>query len=145
SSVESTLAWTSLRPYRLFQAPLTSVIDVDDETHSVGLHADPWCASVYIPPILRNTHAASSRGALDDRAEMTYLIGRFLKYIHAKQPIVDPDILYGQISVVEEEGLGWDERTCLLVTRIAQNDKHSTNTSEQLIACALGGICMPYD
>ncbi|KAJ4177277.1 Zcf27p [Fusarium falciforme] len=128
SSVESTLAWTSLRPYRLLQSPLTSVIDVDDEADSVGLYADPWCASVYIPPHLRNTHAASSRGALDDRAEMTALISRFLKYIHAKQPIVDPDVLYGQISVVEEEGLGWDERTCLL-----------------LIACALGGICMPYD
>ncbi|KAH6867415.1 hypothetical protein B0T10DRAFT_46162 [Thelonectria olida] len=128
SSVESTLAWPSLRPYHLLQAPLTSVIDMDDEINSAGLNADPRCASVSLPPHLRGAHTAPSHGALDDRSEMTQLVGQFLKYIHAKQPIVDPGLLFNQIAVVEEEGLGWDAPTCLL-----------------LIACALGGICTPYD
>ncbi|KAM5363034.1 hypothetical protein ACJZ2D_012219 [Fusarium nematophilum] len=123
SSVESTLAWPSLRPYHLLQSPLTSVIDMDDEADPVGLNADPRYASVRLP-----AQPPPPRGALDDRLEMTQLVDRFVKYIHAKQPLVDPGLLYSQIAVVEEEGLGWDAPTCLL-----------------LMACALGGICTPYE
>ncbi|KAH7166574.1 hypothetical protein EDB81DRAFT_782450 [Dactylonectria macrodidyma] len=128
SSVESTLVWPSLRPYHLLQAPLTSIVEMDDEADSVGLQADPHCSSLRLPPHLHGGHAAYSRGGLDDRAEMTRFVDAFIKYIHAKQPLIDPSLLYNQIAVVEEEGLGWDAATCLL-----------------LIACALGGICTPYD
>ncbi|KAH7189993.1 hypothetical protein BKA60DRAFT_233052 [Fusarium oxysporum] len=123
SSVESTLTWPSLRPYHLLKAPLTSVIDINDDFEAVRLNADPHYASVRLP-----VHLPPPSGALDDRAEMTQLIERFVKYIHAKQPLVDLRVLYSQISVVEEEGLGWDAPTCLL-----------------LMACALGSICTPYD
>jgi hypothetical protein len=111
SSVESTLTWPSLRPYHLLEAPLTSVIDTNDDSESVRLNADPYYASVRLP-----VHLPPPRGALDDRTEMTQLLERFIKYIHAKQPLVDPGLLYNQISVAEEEGLGWDAPTCLLVT-----------------------------
>lgn len=110
SSVESTLTWPSLRPYHLLKAPLTSVIDMNDDFEAVRLNADPHYASVRLP-----VHLPPPNGALDDRAEMTQLIERFVKYIHAKQPLVDLGVLYSQISVVEEEGLGWDAPTCLLV------------------------------
>ncbi|KAH7018890.1 hypothetical protein EDB80DRAFT_699471 [Ilyonectria destructans] len=128
SSVESTLAWPSLRPYHLLQVPLTSIVDMDDETDPVGLHADPRCASLRLAPHLHGAHAAPSRGALDDKAEMTRLVDAFIKHIHAKQPLIDTRLLYSHIALVQEEGLGWDAATCLL-----------------LIACALGGICTPYD
>ncbi|KAH7147126.1 hypothetical protein B0J13DRAFT_524829 [Dactylonectria estremocensis] len=101
---------------------------MDDEADPVGLQADPSCASLRLPPRLHGAHAAPSHGGLDDRAEMTRLVDGFIKHIHAKQPLIDPRLLYNQIAVVEEEGLGWDASTCLL-----------------LIACALGGICTPYD
>ncbi|KAF5598654.1 hypothetical protein FPCIR_2951 [Fusarium pseudocircinatum] len=123
SSVESTLTWPSLRPYNLLEAPLTSVINTDDDFEAVRLNADPHYASVRLPP-----HVPPPNGGIDDRAEMTQLLEQFIKYIHAKQPLVDLDLLYNQISVVEEQGLGWDAPTCLL-----------------LMACALGGICTPYD
>lgn len=110
SSVESTLAWPSLRPYHLLQAHPISVIDDDAEADAVGLNADRHYASVRLP-----AHLPPPRGALDDRLEMTQLVDRFVKYIHAKQPLVDPGLLYSQIAVVEEEGLGWDAPTCLLV------------------------------
>lgn len=111
-SVESTLTWPSLRPYNLLQVPLTSAADVDEHAESIGRHIDPRFASVRLPAHL---HAIPSRGALDDSVEMRQLLDRFVKYIHAKQPIVDIDLLYNQIAVVEEEGLGWDAPTCLLV------------------------------
>ncbi|KAF4428936.1 hypothetical protein FACUT_9199 [Fusarium acutatum] len=110
SSVESTLTWPSLRPYHLLEAPLTSVVDGDENFEAARLHADPQYASVRLP-----AHVPPPRGGIDDRAEMTQLLERFIKYIHAKQPLVDLDLLYNQISVVEEEGLGWDAPTCLLV------------------------------
>lgn len=115
SSVESTLAWPSLRPYHLLQVPLTSIVDMDDETDPVGLHADPRCASLRLAPHLHGAHAAPSRGALDDKAEMTRLVDAFIKHIHAKQPLIDTRLLYSQIALVQEEGLGWDAATCLLV------------------------------
>ncbi|KAG7422380.1 hypothetical protein Forpe1208_v001935 [Fusarium oxysporum f. sp. rapae] len=123
SSVESTLTWPSLRPYHLLEAPLTSVIDSDDGSEAVKQDADSHYASVRLP-----AHLPSPRGGIDDRAEMTQLLEQFIKYIHAKQPLVDLGLLYNHISVVEEEGLGWDAPTCLL-----------------LMACALGSICTPYD
>ncbi|KAI7763138.1 hypothetical protein LZL87_012175 [Fusarium oxysporum] len=123
SSVESTLTWPSLRPYHLLEAPLTSVIGSDDGSEAVKQDADSHYASVRLP-----AHLPSPRGGIDDRAEMTQLLEQFIKYIHAKQPLVDLGLLYDQISVVEEEGLGWDAPTCLL-----------------LMACALGSICTPYD
>lgn len=110
SSVESTLTWPSLRPYHLLEAPLTSVVDTHDDFEAVRLNADPHYASVRLP-----AHLPSSRGGIDDRAEMTQLLEQFIKHIHAKQPLVDLGLLYNQISVVEEEGLGWDAPTCLLV------------------------------
>ncbi|KAG5795628.1 hypothetical protein H9Q69_005307 [Fusarium xylarioides] len=110
SSVESTLTWPSLRPYHLLEAPLTSVTDCGDDFEAVRPNADPQYASVRLP-----AHLPPPRGGIDDRAEMTQLLQRFTKYIHAKQPLVDLGLLYNQISVVEEEGLGWDAPTCLLV------------------------------
>ncbi|SCV50416.1 uncharacterized protein FFB14_11424 [Fusarium fujikuroi] len=123
SSVESTLTWPSLRPYRLLEAPPTSIIDRHDDFEAVRLNADHHYASVRLP-----AHLPSPRAGIDDRAEMTQLLEQFIKHIHAKQPLVDLGLLYNQISVVEEEGLGWDAPTCLL-----------------LMACALGSICTSYE
>ncbi|KAH6695266.1 hypothetical protein F5X68DRAFT_227254 [Plectosphaerella plurivora] len=129
--VESTLDWPSLRPYNLAHIvpiPSPSAAAATSEGGMDYYQPDPTWASLQLPRHARGKPSPRSTGALDDPQEMTELVDRFMKYIHAKQPVVKPQVIYDQIGVVQEEGLGWDAATCLL-----------------LIACALGGICEPYN
>ncbi|KAK5044659.1 hypothetical protein LTR84_010551 [Exophiala bonariae] len=126
-SVEDTLMWPSLRPYNLSQVPLISLLDVPFEAEASALHDNHACSSLHLSPHVREAYMASSQGGLDDPTEMKQLVDWFMKSIHTKQPVIDPDVLYKQIAVVQENGLSWDGPTCLL-----------------LIACALGAICTPY-
>lgn len=115
-SVEDTLAWPSLRCYDLLRIPLIAVLDVDSEDDATPTQYDnSEGASVRLPRNFDGRHVAQPRGGLDNAAEMYQLVDRFLKHIHAKQPILEPSVLYEQIAVVEENGLGWDAPTCLLV------------------------------
>lgn len=116
-SVEDTLAWPSLRCYDLIQTPLIAVLDVDSEDDAPLTHDDPseGGASVRLQRNFDGRHVTQPRGGLDNLEEMYLLVGRFLKHIHAKQPVLKPSVLYEQIAVVGENGLGWDAPTCLLV------------------------------
>ncbi|KAI1041159.1 hypothetical protein LB505_013273 [Fusarium chuoi] len=57
---------------------------------------------------------------------MTQLLEQFIKHIHAKQPLVDLGLLYNQISVVEEEGLGWDAPTLPAQPRVLRRRPQKT-------------------
>ncbi|KAJ5915452.1 hypothetical protein N7466_011385 [Penicillium verhagenii] len=59
--------------------------------------------------------------------KVSHLMERFFQLVHIKNPILDPEELQEYSRIVIEDGLSWDEGSCLV-----------------LLACALGRIAQPF-
>ncbi|ATY67448.1 Fungal transcriptional regulatory [Cordyceps militaris] len=70
--------------------------------------------------------APSRLTPLDEEA-IPSLIDRFLQNVHTKNPILDVEALVKHGRRCADQGIGWDDRSCLV-----------------LLACALGSIVKPF-
>ncbi|CAG9942740.1 unnamed protein product [Clonostachys rosea f. rosea IK726] len=131
-TVEETLLWPILE----YQGNINNCLDVilgdfDDEPGNKDTGASPNAEGNTGPYTKERRKQHLSSGitlGLDDGATISELVGSFLRNIHTKFPILEPQELRERGQNLVESGLGWDGETC-----------------QVLLACALGAISCPWD
>jgi hypothetical protein len=120
-SLASSVRWVPFLSYDFDAQRLAALVDDEDEMPVSRIRAHPQYTSISFGYDHNGrvgdgqSSVAARTDGLDDSRELKWLVDRFVKYSHSKQPVVDPAALYRQIGVVGEEGLRWDVETCLLV------------------------------
>jgi hypothetical protein len=69
-----------------------------------------------LTPIAPVQNIVTTAGIRED--QFLPLCQRFLKFVHARNPILDPASLLRNATRVAEDGLGWDAASCLVVSSL---------------------------
>jgi hypothetical protein len=119
-TVEETLLWPILE----YQGNINNCLDVilgdfDDEPGNKDTGASPNAEGNTGPYTKERRKQHLSSGitlGLDDGATISELVGSFLRNIHTKFPILEPQELRERGQNLVESGLGWDGETCQVVS-----------------------------
>lgn len=117
ASCEAILRWPALRDLLLpeEQTIQSFVLDSDLDFDEVFL---PKTDRAQPPlPKFQSPSDPDSRRRNISEVEIVPLVDKFLMEVHVRNPILDEEELRRHARDVAENGMGWDGKTCLVVSR----------------------------